>query len=208
MEILTHATHVNGWFPAVYMSCMSQNFHLCHVSNLSVRNFRIFLLMYTGSMLPPFPAQGVRKYGFRSWLGSEQAQQLSKFPRLCVVTFSVSLTLSLSVCLSVCLSPVSRRRAGRAAPRMLRRSSHVLHAARTRQHRSQTSSVAWLVLSAYLFGRSSPLPVSSPSSGRCLPHTCQSVTAGAHKHRAHEQKNRRFRMDKFDAWNKWKFWLM
>ena len=25
-EILTHATHVNGWFPAVYMSCMSQNF--------------------------------------------------------------------------------------------------------------------------------------------------------------------------------------
>ena len=41
-EILTHATHVNGWFPAVYMSCMSQNFRLFHVSNLSVRNFRIF----------------------------------------------------------------------------------------------------------------------------------------------------------------------
>ena len=51
MEILTHATHVNGWFPAVYMSCMSQNFRLFHVSNLSVRNFRIFLLMYTRSML-------------------------------------------------------------------------------------------------------------------------------------------------------------
>ena len=50
MEILTHATPVNGWFPAVYMSCMSQNFHLFHVSNLSVRNFRIFLLMYTGSV--------------------------------------------------------------------------------------------------------------------------------------------------------------
>ena len=48
-EILTHATHVNGWFPAVYMSCMSPNFRLFHVSNLSVRNFRIFLLMYTGS---------------------------------------------------------------------------------------------------------------------------------------------------------------
>ena len=31
------------------MSCMSQNFSLFHVSNLSVRNFRIFLLMYTGS---------------------------------------------------------------------------------------------------------------------------------------------------------------
>ena len=49
-EILTHATHVNGWFPAVYMSCMSQNFRLFHVSNLSVRNFRIFLLIYTGSL--------------------------------------------------------------------------------------------------------------------------------------------------------------
>ena len=47
-EILTHATHVNGWEPAVYMSCMSQNFRLFHVSNLSVRNFRIFLLMYPG----------------------------------------------------------------------------------------------------------------------------------------------------------------
>ena len=49
-EILTHATHVNGWEPAVYMSCMSQNFGLFHVSNLSVRNFRIFLPMYTGSL--------------------------------------------------------------------------------------------------------------------------------------------------------------
>ena len=48
-EILSHATHVNGWFPAVYMSCTTQNFRLFHVSNLSVRNFRIFLLMYTGS---------------------------------------------------------------------------------------------------------------------------------------------------------------
>ena len=49
-KILTHATHVNGWFPAVYMSCMSQNFRLFHLSNLSVRNFRIFLLMYPGSL--------------------------------------------------------------------------------------------------------------------------------------------------------------
>ena len=31
------------------MRCMSQNFRLFHVSNLSVRNFRIFLLMYTAS---------------------------------------------------------------------------------------------------------------------------------------------------------------
>ena len=35
------------------MSCMSQNFRLFHVSNLSVRNFRIFLLMYPGSVSPP-----------------------------------------------------------------------------------------------------------------------------------------------------------
>ena len=32
------------------MSCMSQNLRLFHVSNLSVRNFGIFLLMYTGSV--------------------------------------------------------------------------------------------------------------------------------------------------------------
>ena len=47
-EIWTHATHVNGWEPAVYMSCMSQNFRLFHVSNLSVLNFPIVLLMYLG----------------------------------------------------------------------------------------------------------------------------------------------------------------
>ena len=57
-EILTHATHVNGWFPAVYMSCMSQNFRLFHVSNLSVRNFRIFLLMYPGSLTVAEPPNG------------------------------------------------------------------------------------------------------------------------------------------------------
>ena len=39
----------SGWEPAVYMSCMSQNFRLFHVPNLSVRNFRFFLLMYAGS---------------------------------------------------------------------------------------------------------------------------------------------------------------
>ena len=50
---MTYATHVNGWEPAVYMSCMSQNFRLFHVSNLFVRNYRIFLLMYTGSVSPP-----------------------------------------------------------------------------------------------------------------------------------------------------------
>ena len=49
-EILTHAAHVNGWEPAVYMSCVSQNFRLFHVSNLSIRNFRVVLLMYPGSV--------------------------------------------------------------------------------------------------------------------------------------------------------------
>ena len=49
-EILIHVTHVNGWEPAVYMSYMNQNFRLFHESNLSVRNFRIFLLMYPGSL--------------------------------------------------------------------------------------------------------------------------------------------------------------
>ena len=34
------------------MSCMSQNFRLVHVSNSSVRNFRISLLMYPGSLSP------------------------------------------------------------------------------------------------------------------------------------------------------------
>ena len=43
---LTRVTHVNGSFPAVYMSCTGQNFRSFLVSNLSVRNFRICLLMY------------------------------------------------------------------------------------------------------------------------------------------------------------------
>ena len=33
------------------MSCMSQNFRLLHVSNLSIRNFRFFLLTYPGSVV-------------------------------------------------------------------------------------------------------------------------------------------------------------
>ena len=38
------------------MSCVSQNFHLFHVANLSVLNFRIFLLMYPGSVSSHDPA--------------------------------------------------------------------------------------------------------------------------------------------------------
>ena len=54
-EILTHPTHVNGWLPAVYMTCMSQNFRFFHVSNLSVRNIGIFPLMYPGFISPTHP---------------------------------------------------------------------------------------------------------------------------------------------------------
>ena len=42
------------------MSCVSQNFRLFHVSNLSVRNFRIFLLMYTGSQAGDTSSVGKR----------------------------------------------------------------------------------------------------------------------------------------------------
>ena len=47
-EVLTRVNHVNAC-PAVYMTNTSQNFRLFHVSNLSVLNFLIFLLMYPGS---------------------------------------------------------------------------------------------------------------------------------------------------------------
>ena len=45
---MTHVTHINGWFPAVYMSNMSQNFRLFLVSNLSVLNFPFFGLCIRG----------------------------------------------------------------------------------------------------------------------------------------------------------------
>ena len=41
-------THVNDWFPAVYMRIMSQNFCLFHVSNLSVPNFLFFSAHVSG----------------------------------------------------------------------------------------------------------------------------------------------------------------
>ena len=62
-EIFTHATHVNGWFPAVYMNEMSQIFCLFYVSNLSVRNFRISMLMYPGSYLGSLHQHGLRAGG-------------------------------------------------------------------------------------------------------------------------------------------------
>ena len=48
--MLTDVTHVNGWEPAVSISYVSHNFRLFHVSNLSIRNFRFFLLMCPGSL--------------------------------------------------------------------------------------------------------------------------------------------------------------
>ena len=63
--MLTHATHLNGWEPTVYMSWMSRKFRLFHVSNLSVRNFRVFLLMCTGS----HDAIGARKVRGVAWCG-------------------------------------------------------------------------------------------------------------------------------------------
>ena len=38
-EILTHATHVNGWFLAVYMSCMSHNFRFIEFIRSKLSNF-------------------------------------------------------------------------------------------------------------------------------------------------------------------------
>ena len=75
---MTHATHVNGWFPAVYMSCMSQNFRLLRVANLSVRNFRIFLLMYPGSVSSGGSLSAFRGGGGHSpVLPTVQSQSLS-----------------------------------------------------------------------------------------------------------------------------------
>ena len=51
-EVLARLTHVNGWGACVYnMSYMSQNFRLFQVSNLSVLNFRSFLLMQPESII-------------------------------------------------------------------------------------------------------------------------------------------------------------
>ena len=49
-KVLTRVDHVNDWKPAVYMGYTSQNFRLFHVSNLSILNFRIVLLMCPGPL--------------------------------------------------------------------------------------------------------------------------------------------------------------
>ena len=45
-EVLAHASHVNSWFPAVYMN---KNFCLVHASNLSARNFSMFSANESGN---------------------------------------------------------------------------------------------------------------------------------------------------------------
>ena len=131
-EILTHAIHVNGWSPAVYMSCMSQNFRLFHVSNLSVRNFRMFPLMYTGSVAarvtvrpPRHSAAGARgdgkeasrrllfgppraMYGLHDGGRSRLRRHCRRVtgqwaPRLPVGLQIIGRSVCLSVCLSACL---------------------------------------------------------------------------------------------------------
>ena len=49
-EMLTSGNSCKRWFLAVRMIYMCQNFRLFHVSNLFVLNFRIFLLIYSGSL--------------------------------------------------------------------------------------------------------------------------------------------------------------
>ena len=50
-DVLSRVVHVNnGWDPAIYIIHISQNFCLFHAPNLSVLNFRVFQLMYPGSV--------------------------------------------------------------------------------------------------------------------------------------------------------------
>ena len=69
VSLSTHVhTSVNCWLSTVYTSYMtSQNLLLLHVSNVSVLNFRIFLLMYPWSMTD-------------SWQARQSVQELSNCP--------------------------------------------------------------------------------------------------------------------------------
>ena len=95
-EILTHATYVNGWFPAVYMSCMSQNFRLFHVSNLS--NFRIFPLMYPGSVSAAVAPSTARRMtsspGARRQSSVSQSRTLCHVARYFVMKRAIFFTMS------------------------------------------------------------------------------------------------------------------
>ena len=57
------------------MSYVSQNLRLFHVQNLSVLNFRIFLLMYPGSLIPlPVRLLAARESGARHVTGGARRE--------------------------------------------------------------------------------------------------------------------------------------
>ena len=87
-QVLTPVAHVNGWFLSVYTSYKSQNFRLFVESNLSVLNFRIFLLMYLGSQssLGPWESRLVEPERRRrstpiQLTDNSHDQELQPFPR-------------------------------------------------------------------------------------------------------------------------------
>ena len=65
---LTVPGYMNRKGSAVYTSCMGQNFRLFLASNLSVLNFRFFLLVYPGSLtfrgMRPVSSVTTRVYSF------------------------------------------------------------------------------------------------------------------------------------------------
>ena len=82
---------------------MSQNFRLFHVSNLSVRNFRFFLLMYTGSSDDSEPV------AYQGDIGTDLARSIRR------ASVSVPVDVMSEVCINlncpgmsgVCLSDLS-----------------------------------------------------------------------------------------------------
>ena len=64
------------------MSCMSQNFRLFHISNLSVRNFRIFCsCRYTGSTAPAHVSRAsASSNGVRFLCASHRSALIKHFP--------------------------------------------------------------------------------------------------------------------------------
>ena len=67
-EVLTYITRVNGCEPAVYISYISQDFRMFHVSNLFVLNFRIVPLMYPGWTVEDLTLSGAVCVWDWSWI--------------------------------------------------------------------------------------------------------------------------------------------
>ena len=62
-KVLPHVAHVNGWESAVYIQVKRVKTFVCHASNLSVVNFRIFLLVYPGSVSSSAGRRGGARMG-------------------------------------------------------------------------------------------------------------------------------------------------